>query len=33
MSLAEAREWFSDDSLGGYFNDKFASRQRKGTDK
>jgi len=21
MSLAEAREWFSDDSLGGYFND------------
>ena len=21
MSLSEAREWFSDDSLGGYFND------------
>lgn len=23
MSLAEAREWFSDDSLGGYFNDNI----------
>jgi hypothetical protein len=23
MSLKEAREWFSDDSLGGYFNDNI----------
>lgn len=23
MSLAEAREWFNDDSLGGYFNDNI----------
>jgi hypothetical protein len=23
VSLSEAREWFSDDSLGGYFNDNI----------
>ena len=30
MSLAEAREWFSDDSLGGYFNDNVREPTPKG---
>jgi hypothetical protein len=30
MSLAEAREWFSDDSLGGYFNDNVREPPVKG---
>jgi hypothetical protein len=30
MSLSEAREWFSDDSLGGYFNDNVREPPAKG---
>jgi hypothetical protein len=30
MSLAEAREWFADDSLGGYFNDNVREPPAKG---
>ena len=30
MSLAEAREWFADDSLGGYFNDNVREPPVKG---
>jgi hypothetical protein len=30
MSLSEAREWFSDDSLGGYFNDEIREPPAKG---
>jgi hypothetical protein len=30
ISLAEAKEWFSDDSLGGYFNDNVREPPDKG---
>ena len=30
MSLSEAREWFADDSLGGYFNDEVREPPAKG---
>ncbi len=30
MSLAEAREWFNSDSLGGYFNDEIREPPVKG---
>ncbi len=30
MSLAEAREWFNSDSLGGYFNDEIREPPAKG---
>jgi hypothetical protein len=30
MSLSEAREWFADDSLGGYFNDNVREPPAKG---
>jgi hypothetical protein len=31
MSLSEAREWFGDDSLGGYFNDNVREPPAKGS--